>query len=172
MPRLAAPDRASLRSMHVVDATDARILRALAKDPRRTVVALAQELGLSRNTVQARLARLETGNAFLTFDRRINPTSLGYPLLAFITVHVQQRKLAEITGHIAEIPEVLEGHGLTGTADLLLRVVAVDAEDLFRINGKILAVDGVERTDTALAMGDLIPFRMDPLLAKGPRPPT
>lgn len=158
--------------MHVVDATDARILRALSEDPRRTVVALAQELGLSRNTVQARLSRLEAGHAFLGFDRRINPTSLGYPLLAFITVHVQQRKLAEITAHIGGIPEVLEGHGLTGTADLLLRVVAVDTEDLFRINGKILAVDGVERTDTALAMGELIPFRMDPLLARGPRPPA
>ncbi|GAB3274560.1 Lrp/AsnC family transcriptional regulator [Sinomonas notoginsengisoli] len=158
--------------MHVVDATDARILRALTHDPRRTVVALAQELGLSRNTVQARLARLEAGHAFLAFDRRINPTSLGYPLLAFITVHVQQRKLSEITAQLAQIPEVLEGHGLTGTADLLLRVVAVDAEDLFRINGKILAVEGVERTDTALAMGDLIPFRMDPLLARGPRPPA
>lgn len=168
MPYLAPARRATLRSMHSVDATDARILRALAEDPRRTVVALAQELGLSRNTVQARLARLEQ-HAFLPFDRRINPASLGYPLLCFITVHVQQRLLAEITAAIAQIPEVLEGHGLTGTADLLLRVVALDAEDLFRINGKILAVDGVERTDTALSMGELIPFRMDPLLERGPR---
>ena len=162
----------ALRTMHVVDATDARILRALAEDPRRTVVALAQQLGLSRNTVQARLSRLDAGHVFLGFDRRINPSSLGYPLLAFITVHVQQRKLASLTAEIARIPEVLEGHGLTGTADLLLRVVAVDAEDLFRINGKILACDGVERTDTALAMGDLIPFSMDPLLEGGPRPPA
>lgn len=168
MPYSALPLRANLRIMHAVDATDTRILRALADDPRRTVVALAQELGLSRNTVQARLSRLEQ-HAFLSFDRRINPTSLGYPLLAFITVHVQQRKLASITEEIARIPEVLEGHGLTGTADLLLRVVAVDAEDLFRINGKILACDGVERTDTALAMGELIPFRLDPLLERGPR---
>lgn len=168
MPFLGFRHRANLRSMHSVDATDARILRALAEDPRRTVVALAQELGLSRNTVQARLARLEQ-HAFLPFDRRINPTALGYPLLAFITVHVQQRQLAEITDEIARIPEVLEGHGLTGTADLLLRVVAVDAEDLFRIHGKILAIEGVDRTDTALAMGELIPFRMDPLLERGPR---
>ncbi len=170
MPYSNLRHRANLRIMHPVDATDTRILRALADDPRRTVVALAQELGLSRNTVQARLARLEQ-HAFLAFDRRINPASLGYPLLAFITVHVQQRKLTGITEEIARIPEVLEGHGLTGTADLLLRVVAVDAEDLFRINGKILACDGVERTDTALAMGELIPFRMDPLLERGPRPP-
>ena len=62
------------------------------------------------------------------------------------------------------IPEILEGYGLTGSADLLLRVVALDAEDLFRINGKILACDGVDRTDTALAMGELIPFR-DPAAA-------
>ena len=60
---------------------------------------------------------------------------------------------------LAGIPEILEGYGLTGSADLLLRVVALDAEDLFRINGKILACDGVDRTDTALAMGELIPFR-------------
>ena len=50
---------------------------------------------------------------------------------------------------------------------LLLRVVALDAEDLFRINGKILACDGVDRTDTALAMGELIPFRIQPLLERG-----
>jgi hypothetical protein len=44
--------------------------------------------------------------------------------------------------------------------------VAVDAEDLFRINGKILSCEGVDRTDTALAMGELIPFRIQPLLER------
>ena len=60
---------------------------------------------------------------------------------------------------LARIPEILEGYGLTGSADILLRVVASDAEDLFRINGQILACDGVDRTDTALAMAELIPLR-------------
>lgn len=154
--------------MHPLDGTDRRILRALSRDPRQTVVALAQKLGLSRNTVQARMAQLERRNVFLSFDRRINPAALGYPLMAFISVHVQQRKLGQLSHDLAEIPEVLEAFGLTGSADLLLRVVALDAEDLFRINGKILACDGVERADTALAMGDLIPFRMEPLLEKEP----
>ncbi|MER6874816.1 winged helix-turn-helix domain-containing protein, partial [Amycolatopsis sp. NPDC000673] len=34
-----------------LDATDARILLALGRTPRATAVALADELGLSRNTV-------------------------------------------------------------------------------------------------------------------------
>lgn len=150
--------------MRALDGTDTRLLSALAQDPRQTVVALAQKLGLSRNTVQARMAQLEKKHAFLSFERRINPVSLGYPLMAFISVHVQQQKLGSLAEDLASVPEILEGYGLTGSADLLLRVVALDAEDLFRINGKILACDGVERTDTALAMGELIPFRIRPLL--------
>jgi DNA-binding Lrp family transcriptional regulator len=153
--------------MRALDGTDTRLLSALAQDPRQTVVALAQKLGLSRNTVQARMAQLEKKHAFLSFERRINPVSLGYPLMAFISVHVQQQKLGSLADDLASVPEILEGYGLTGSADLLLRVVALDAEDLFRINGKILACDGVERTDTALAMGELIPFRIRPLLDRG-----
>jgi DNA-binding Lrp family transcriptional regulator len=115
------------------------------------------------------MAQLEKKHVFLSFERRINPAALGYPLMAFISVHVQQQKLTRLAQDLAAIPEILEGYGLTGSADLLLRVVAQDAEDLFRINGKILACDGVERADTALAMGELIPFRVQPLLERGPQ---
>jgi DNA-binding Lrp family transcriptional regulator len=155
--------------MRRVDSTDIRLLRAMITDPRGTVVALAQKLGLSRNTVQARMSGLESRGALLPFDRRINPEALGYRLTAFITVHLHQPSLPEIVEQIAQIPEVIEGFGLSGPADLLVRVVAADAEDLFRVNGKVLAVPGVERTETSLAMGELIPFRMDPLLEVGPR---
>ncbi|HXF03134.1 MAG TPA: AsnC family transcriptional regulator, partial [Arthrobacter sp.] len=57
--------------MRNLDGTDLRLLGALAQDPRRTVVALAQKLGLSRNTVQARMSRLEQEQVFLSFERRI-----------------------------------------------------------------------------------------------------
>ncbi|WP_354180285.1 Lrp/AsnC family transcriptional regulator [Arthrobacter sp. UYP6] len=153
--------------MPLLDSTDTRLLLAMARDPRRTVVALASALGISRNTVQARLAQLEKRSVFLSFERRINPAALGYPLMAFVHVHVQQQRLTAITEQLACIPEVVEAHGLTGDADILLRVVAEDAEDLFRVNKAILAVSGVERCDTNLAMGELIPFRVTPLLERG-----
>lgn len=146
------------------DAVDRALLRALAADPRATVVALADRLGMSRNTVQARMSRLESSGAFLAFDRSIDPTPLGYPLEAFISVHVRQKRLAEVVDEIALIPEVIQAHGLSGPVDLLVRVVGRDAHDLFRIDGEILAIDGVERTETALAMGELIPYRLEPLL--------
>jgi DNA-binding Lrp family transcriptional regulator len=150
--------------MHKVDRTDAELLRALCEDPRSTFVALATRLGLSRNTVQARMARLEESDAFLSFDRRINPSALGYPLTAFVEVHVQQKRLAQIVDELSRIPEIVQAFGMSGQTDLLVRVVCTDADHLFRIDAMILACDGVVRTETSLAMGELIPYRLEPLL--------
>lgn len=152
--------------MHKLDRTDTRLLLALTEDPRSTIVALAEKLGLSRNTVQARMSALDATNVLHPFDRRINPVALGYPLTAFISVHLQQQQLGTIIEKLSDIPEIVQAHGLSGTSDLLVRVVCTDADDLFRITGLILECEGVERAETSLAMGELIPFRAKPLLER------
>jgi len=149
-----------------IDAIDARILRVLNEDPRATVIALAERTRLSRNTVQARLGKLEAHGALRSFERRIDPAALGYPLTAFILTRVTQRKLALIAEALDQVPEVVEVHGLAGVTDLLINVVARDADDLYRIAGRILDIDGVEQTTTALAMRNLIGYRLTPLLAQ------
>jgi DNA-binding Lrp family transcriptional regulator len=149
-----------------VDATDARLLLALAEDPRASVMALSQKLGLARNTVQARLARLENGGALASFDRRVQPEALGYRLGAYVTVQVVQRGLAEVSDALADIPEVLEVTGLSGVADLLVHVVARDADDLWRLTEQVLAIEGVQRIDTALALRRFVDHRVTPLLER------
>ncbi|CAM2764636.1 Lrp/AsnC family transcriptional regulator [Mycobacterium simiae] len=151
-------------SQRIVDDTDARILRALVAAPRATAVALAETTGLARNTVHARLTRLESGGVLQSFERRIDPGALGYPLTAFIMVTVTQRKLDRIGDALAGVPEVLEVHGLSGVTDLLVHVVARDADDLYRLAGQILDIDGVEKTTTGLVMRRLVDYRLGPLL--------
>jgi DNA-binding Lrp family transcriptional regulator len=159
--------------MPEMDATDARLLLALAEDPRASVMALSQRLGLARNTVQARLTRLESSGALAPLDRRVRPEALGYRLGAYVTVQVAQRSLAEVSDGLAQIPEVLEVTGLSGVADLLVQVVATDADDLWRITEQVLAIPGVQRIDTALAMRRFVDHRLTPLLerAAGAQPP-
>ncbi|MET7745903.1 Lrp/AsnC family transcriptional regulator [Streptomyces sp. NPDC005385] len=149
-----------------IDPTDARLLLALAAQPRATTVALAEASELSRNTVQARLAALDRNGSVQSFERRIDPAALGYPLTAFVTTQVAQRKLDEVARALAAIPEVLQVHGLSGDTDLLVHVAATDAEDLYRVAGRILDIPGVERTSTALVMRQLVPFRLAPLLRR------
>jgi DNA-binding Lrp family transcriptional regulator len=161
-----------LNNVPDVDATDARLLLALAEDPRASVMALSQRLGLARNTVQARLTRLESNGALAPLDRRVRPEALGYRLGAYVTVQVAQRSLAEVSDGLAHIPEVLEVTGLSGAADLLVQVAAKDADDLWRITEQVLAIPGVQRIDTALAMRRFVDHRLAPLLERAAQDDT
>lgn len=152
--------------MPEVDATDARLLLALAEDPRASVMALSQRLGLARNTVQSRLTRLESTGALAPLDRRVRPEALGYRLAAYMSVQVVQRGLADVSDALAHVPEVLEVTGLSGAADLLVHVVARDADDLWRITEQVLTIDGVQRVDTALALRRFVDHRLTPLLER------
>ncbi len=159
------------RTMGSLDHVDLELLNALADDHRATVVALADRLGLSRNTVQARMAKLERSGVFGSFERAMAPEALGYPIEAMISIVVRQAELPRITAELAQIPEVLQAHGLSGQVDLLARVAAHDTQHLFTVDARILAIDGVERTETSLVMGEVIGYRVRPLLEVARREP-
>jgi DNA-binding Lrp family transcriptional regulator len=147
-----------------LDTVDLELLAALARDPRATVVALAEKLGLSRNTVQARMAKLDRSGVFLSYERAISSSALGFPIEAFINVMVRQAELPHIIAEILRIPEVVQAHGLSGQVDLLVRVACRDTQHLFDTDARILAIEGVERTETSLAMGEVIGYRVAPLM--------
>jgi DNA-binding Lrp family transcriptional regulator len=158
-----------MRNEEQIDPTDARLLLALVERPRATAIALAGQTGLSRNTVQARLAKLEQHGVLDSLERQVPPAMLGYPLAAYITTQVTQRRLDEVAVALAGIPEVLQVDGISGETDLLVHVVAADADDLYRIAGQILAIPGVERTSTTLLMRELVRYRIVPLLRRRAR---
>jgi DNA-binding Lrp family transcriptional regulator len=149
-----------------LDRTDARLLIALCDAPRATGVQLASLLGMARNTVQARMSRWEEQRVLAPVDRCVSPRDLGYPLQAFVTAVVDQHRLEDVIEHLRDIAEVVEVVGISGVADLHIGVVAIDADDLYRVAGLILAVPGIERTTVAVAMRDAIPYRTRPLLER------
>jgi len=150
--------------MYNLDSTDARILleRDAARDA--SLIELGGRLGLSRNTVHARLKRLRTANALSVPSAALAPSSVGRPLLAFVTLSVSQQNIDSVYAAIAAIPEVIEAHTTTGDADLMLRVVARDTVDLHRITQEIQLAPGVQRSSTAIATTEVIAQRMAPLL--------
>ena len=158
--------RVILRYMTSLDATDAKLLLQLQANPRATGVELAARLGLSRNTVQARLAKWDEDDVLAPFDRRVDPRNLGYPLSALVAIVCDQHQLDPVVDALAEIAEVVEVHGISGLTDLSVKVVGRDADDLYRIAGQILRIPGVERTNMALIMRELVGLRMAPLLRR------
>jgi DNA-binding Lrp family transcriptional regulator len=172
---LTGPDPSPHQSppaARAVDPTDARILLALDEDPQATTVALADRLGLARNTVQNRHRRLETDGSLAPPSVRVRPERLGHPLVAFVTLEISQTEDARTLREIAAVPEVCEMHAITGSADLFVRVVARDSTDLYRVTQSLLACAGVVRSNTSVSMVELVPLRTAPLLRQlaGERP--
>ena len=155
---------AILSVMTRLDRTDARLLLALCDVPRATGVQLATLLNLARNTVQARLSRWDQDKILAPIDRCVSPRDLGYPLQAFITAVVDQHRLDEVIAQLQTIAQVTQATGISGVADLLIAVVATDADDLYRVAGLVLAVPGVERTTMSVAMHEVVAYRTRPLL--------
>ncbi|CAA0128613.1 Regulatory protein AsnC [Mycolicibacterium vanbaalenii] len=152
--------------MAKLDRTDARLLLALCDAPRATGVQLAATLNLARNTVQARLARWEQEKVLAPIDRCVSPRDLGYPLKAFITAVVDQHQLEDVLAALETLAQVTQVTGLSGAADLLIAVVATDADDLYRLAGLVLAVPGVQRTTMSVAMHEVVAYRTRPLLER------
>jgi DNA-binding Lrp family transcriptional regulator len=148
----------------MLDRTAARVLLALDEDPLATTVALADRLALARNTVQSRQRRIEADGTLAPPSVRVRPERLGRPLLAFVTLEIGQTGGETTLEEIAALPEVCEVHAITGDADLLVRVVARDSADLYRVMQSLLACSGVVRSNTALSMVELVPLRTAPLL--------
>ena len=109
---------------NTLDHNDARILAALLKHPRATVMGLAHELRLARSTVQIRLARLDELGVLSMENVHTIPGLAGYGVTAFMTIEVHQRDLDSLRQGLATIPEVIEAYGTTGDGDVMCRVVA------------------------------------------------
>jgi DNA-binding Lrp family transcriptional regulator len=152
-----------------IDRLDARLLRALADSPRAGVMELARQLEVARGTVQARLEKLQQRGVIRGFAPTVDLPSLGYEVLAFVNLEIAQGRLADVVEHLATIPEVLEVHSTTGPGDLHARVVARTNEHLQEVIGAVLAVQGIDRTTTQIALTEQLALRILPIVDEASR---
>ena len=147
-----------------IDELDARLITALAQTPRAGVMELARQLGVARGTIQARLDKLQGRGVITGFDPDLHLETLGYEVLAFVTLEIAQGRLTDVVDHLADIPEVIEAHSTTGPGDLHCRVVARTNEHLQAVINRILEVSGIVRTSTQIALTEQIGFRVLPIV--------
>ena len=147
-----------------MDALDGRLLALLEAEPRLGVLECSRRLGVARGTVQARLDRLQRDGVVRGFGPDVDPAAVGYGVTAFATVEISQGRGHDVAAHLAEIPEVLEVHTITGPGDLLCRIVARSNTDLQQVIDQVLGFAGIVRMSTVIAMSTPVRYRTLPLV--------
>jgi len=154
-----------MSSPFAVDELDARIITLLSAEPRIGVLEVSRRLRVARGTVQARLDKLTARGVVQGYGPQIAPAAIGFGVTAFVTLEIRQRYGHDrVAAHLADIPEVLEAHTITGSGDLLCRVVARSNADLQRVIDQVVAYDGIVRASTHIALAEQIPYRVLPLV--------
>lgn len=150
-----------------LDTTDLRLIAELRRRPRATAVELADAVGISRGTVSVRLARLEDDGVIIGYGPDVDATAAGLAVLAFCTLEIQQGSHASTVEALGRIPQILEIHTVTGTGDLLCRVVARSNDHLHGVLQQVASLPTVRRSQTQLALSTSLQRSIADLLAGG-----
>jgi DNA-binding Lrp family transcriptional regulator len=148
-----------------MDDLDRSVIDLFSTDPRVGVLEASRRLGVARGTVQARLDKLIARGAIKGFGPDVSPEAIGFGVTSFVTLEISQRYgHSAVAAHLADIPEVLEAHTITGTGDLHCRIVARSNADLQRVIDQIVGYEGIVRASTIIALAELIAYRVLPLV--------
>jgi DNA-binding Lrp family transcriptional regulator len=149
----------------LLDSLDARLIALLSAEPRIGVLECSRRLRVARGTVQARLDRLSARGVIRSYGPEIDPVALGYGVTAFVTLQIRQRFGHDpVAAHLSEIPEVLGAHTITGSGDLLCRIVARSNADLQRVIDPVMSFEGIVRASTHIALAEQVAYRTLPLV--------
>ena len=156
---------ASLRSQNApLDDVDALILEALVADGRRTLAALAREVGLSPPSVADRIRRLEEAGVIQGYTVRVDPQALGLPLAAWLRIRPVPGQMQRVVDILRSLPEIVECDRITGEDCFIARAHVRTVEHLEAIIDRLVAH---AMTNTSLIQSSPVPRRLPPIERRG-----
>src|SRR5689334_6436450 len=100
------------QSERLLDSTDWKILRELQQDSRLSSNELGKRVGLSAPATAERIRKLEAAGVITGYTVQVDPSKLGMPLLALISLRCDHGSCLLRTSTMKDFPEVLEMHKL------------------------------------------------------------
>jgi DNA-binding Lrp family transcriptional regulator len=136
----------------MLDTTDRALLALLRDNARAPLADLARRLNLSRTTVQSRLARLEAQRAIVGYTVVVPDEAEAALVRAYVHITALPKQSAGIEAALRRIPEVRTLHSVSGPFDMIAVLAAASIGELDALIDRIGALDGVERTTSAIVL--------------------
>lgn len=139
-----------------LDATDRQLLALLRENARRPTAELARALDLSRTTVQSRIERLERARVIAGYTVKTDDALEAALVRAHVMITVGPKQTGAIEAALRKIPAVRSLLSVSGVFDLLAVLTAPSIAELDALIDRIGALDGVERTTSAIVLSTRI----------------
>lgn len=153
-----------MREVMQLDELDFAVLEALHEDPKVGALELSRRLSVARATVSARLRRMETAGLISGYEPRIDLTTAGFEVQAFVTLEIAQGALDAIRTVLESVPGVLEAFVTTGSGDILCRIAADSHLGLQQTLIELNRSSTITRSTSVMVLSEVVPYRTMPLL--------
>lgn len=141
--------------MHHFDELDRRMIDILRGDGRAPVSKMADILGVSRGTVQARLERLLASGAVLGFTVRVRQDNDVGAIRAVMMIEVAGKSTTAIIRRLRGMAELHSLHTTNGSWDLVAEIRATSLQDFDRVLREVRAIDGILNSETSLLLSSV-----------------
>ncbi len=138
------------------DTVDTAILVALQENGRLSVADLSRRIMMSHSATAERLRRLEESGVITGYAATVDPERLGYSILAYLRLRYPSSVYEPLHSLLADIPEVVEAHHVTGDDCFIMKVLATNMKHLEQISGRIGTLGNVT---TSVAYSSPLPTR-------------
>ncbi|WP_372987109.1 Lrp/AsnC family transcriptional regulator [Marinobacter sp.] len=136
----------------MINSQDQKLLMLLRQDARTSITDLARSLGVSRSTVQNRLARLEKAGIIRGYSVELGGEYLANQVEAHVSIKVIQKLTARTNMALEDISQVVQLFSVSGEYDLIAIVQAQSLEELSKVLDDIGNLEGVDRTNSAVVL--------------------
>ena len=132
-----------------MDEVDEKLLALLEANARRSTVALARAVGLSRSSVQERLAKLEDAGHIAGYTIIRGGIASGRSVQALLFLQISVRPCAVVLDVIGSWPAIRQCWSLAGETDAVVLAEVADMAALEALRERMEGVKGIAAIRTA-----------------------
>jgi Lrp/AsnC family leucine-responsive transcriptional regulator len=134
-----------------LDDLDRQLLALLVDDGRRSYADLARDTGLSTSAVHQRVRRLEQRGAITGYRARLDPTTAGLPLSAFISIQpIDPAAPDDAPERLRHLSAIEACHSVAGEESYILQVRVAGPAELEQLLQDVRAAAGVSTRTTVV----------------------
>ncbi len=146
-----------------MDDLDARILRELLKNSRRSYRQLADNMGIAPGTVVKRIKEMESAGIIKGYSVVVDQSKVESHIIALIEIISSGGKLEEMGRKLAKLENIYGVYETTGSPDAIIIGKFRDTDELGKFARYLLGLPSVSRTNTHVVLNTVKEdFRIPP----------